>query len=71
MAREEHPAREAVDVDIACVGYGPAAAGFLTAMSRALTDGDDAAELTSQVMPGMPPQVVCYERADGVFIPLP
>lgn len=43
-----------MDVDIVCVGFGPATGGFLTTLAPAL------AELPS------PPQVVCYERADGL-----
>ena len=46
--------RPSMDVDIVCVGFGPAVGGFLTTLAPAL------AELPS------PPQVVCYERADGL-----
>ncbi|MBZ5595547.1 MAG: 4Fe-4S ferredoxin [Acidobacteriia bacterium] len=46
--------RPSMDVDIVCVGFGPAMGGFLTTLAPAL------AELPS------PPQVVCYERADGL-----
>ncbi len=55
--------RPTVDVDIACVGFGPATAGFLTTLSRGM-----AAEpgLASAAMLGCLPQVVCYERADDV-----
>jgi electron-transferring-flavoprotein dehydrogenase len=55
--------RPTVDVDIACVGFGPATAGFLTTLSRGMAAEP---ELTSAAMPGCPPQVVCYERADDV-----
>ncbi len=51
-------------VDIACVGFGPAMGGFLTALSRALMNEDGTPALESKVMPGMPLQVLCYERAD-------
>ncbi|UCE04223.1 MAG: 4Fe-4S ferredoxin [Candidatus Latescibacterota bacterium] len=51
-------------VDIACVGFGPATGGFLSTLSRALADGDPAFE--SRAVPGMPLQVVCYERADDI-----
>jgi len=55
-----------MEVDIACVGFGPATGGFLTTLSRAWAEnpGDDAFE--SKVAPGMPLQVVCYERADDI-----
>jgi electron-transferring-flavoprotein dehydrogenase len=58
--------RQRMDVDIACVGFGPATAGFLTALSGQLTNPDGTPTVESKVMPGMPPQVVCYERADDV-----
>ncbi len=54
-----------MDVDIACVGFGPAAGGFLSTLARRLAD-PDGAPLESQAMPGMPLQVVCYERADDI-----
>ncbi len=46
--------RPSMDVDIVCVGFGPATGGFLTTLAPALND-----------LPS-PPQVVCYERADGL-----
>ncbi len=55
-----------MEVDIACVGYGPATAGFLTTLSKAMSDPSAQAYLQSRVMPGMPLQVVCYERADDI-----
>jgi electron-transferring-flavoprotein dehydrogenase len=55
-----------MDVDIVCVGFGPAMGGFLTALSRCLLKPDGTPLVESAVMPGMPPQVVCYERADGL-----
>ncbi|MGA7523430.1 MAG: hypothetical protein WBW84_13315 [Acidobacteriaceae bacterium] len=45
------------------MGFGPATAGFLTTLSRGLSED---ASLTSAAMPGMPPQVLCYERADDI-----
>ncbi|MFN7995134.1 MAG: 4Fe-4S ferredoxin [Bryobacteraceae bacterium] len=45
------PERQSMDVDIVCVGFGPAMGGFLSTLARA---GDP--EL----------QVVCYERADDI-----
>jgi len=44
--------RQAMDVDIVCVGFGPAIAGFLSTLSPKLV--------------GSPLQVVCYERADDI-----
>ena len=60
--------RQAMEVDIACVGFGPAMGGFLTTLARGLqaTDETGAPTLQSQAMPGMPPQVICYERADDI-----
>ena len=57
-----------MDVDIACVGFGPATAGFLATLSKQLANADPAAgpPMESAVMPGMPPQVLCYERADDI-----
>src|SRR5690349_10480216 len=40
-----------LNVDIVCVGFGPATAGFLTTVSR---------------VPDLPLQVMCYERADDI-----
>lgn len=57
--------RQSMAVDIACVGLGPATAGFLTVLSRRLAATDRPA-LESRASPGMPLQVVCYERADDV-----
>ena len=58
--------RQTMEVDIACVGFGPAMGGFLTTLSRALVDENGQALLESGVMPGMPLQVLCYERADDI-----
>jgi electron-transferring-flavoprotein dehydrogenase len=55
--------RQSMAVDIACVGFGPAMAGFLTTLSRRLA-ATDRPPLESAASPGMPLQVVCYERAD-------
>jgi len=55
-----------MDVDIVCVGFGPATAGFLTTLSRQLVNTDGTPVVQSNVLPGMPPQVVCYERADDI-----
>lgn len=58
--------RQAMDVDIACVGFGPATAAFLTTLSRHLMNEDGTVNLESRKMPGMPLQVMCYERADDI-----
>ncbi len=58
--------RPRMDVDIVCVGFGPATAGFLTTLSKQLTNPDGTPAVESAVMPGMPPQVLCYERADDI-----
>ncbi|HEX9053123.1 MAG TPA: 4Fe-4S ferredoxin [Anaeromyxobacter sp.] len=55
--------RQSMAVDIACVGFGPAMAGFLTTLSRRLAAADRP-PLESAASPGMPLQVMCYERAD-------
>jgi electron-transferring-flavoprotein dehydrogenase len=55
-----------MDVDIVCVGFGPATAGFLTTLSRRLLNPDGTPAIESAVMPGMPAQVLCYERADDL-----
>ena len=56
--------RQEMAVDIACVGFGPAMGGFLTTLTRALAGTEAAME--SKAMPGMPLQVLCYERADDL-----
>ena len=58
--------RAQMDVDIACVGFGPAMGAFLTTLSRKLMNDDGTPRLESATMPGMPLQVICYERADGL-----
>ncbi len=58
--------RPRMDVDIVCVGFGPATAGFLATLSQNLVKPDGTPAVESAVMPGMPPQVVCYERADDI-----
>ncbi|MBI3084581.1 MAG: 4Fe-4S ferredoxin, partial [candidate division NC10 bacterium] len=56
--------RQTMDVDIVCVGFGPAMGGFLTTLSRNLVGEDGTPLVESRAMPGLPPQVICYERAD-------
>jgi electron-transferring-flavoprotein dehydrogenase len=58
--------RQQMAVDIAGVGFGPAMGGFLTTLSRQLLNEDGTPRFESAVSPGMPLQVICYERADGV-----
>jgi electron-transferring-flavoprotein dehydrogenase len=58
--------RQSMEVDIVCVGFGPATGGFLTTLSRAMQDPETLPFLMSKAMPGMPLQVVCYERADDI-----
>ncbi len=58
--------RQSMEVDIVCVGFGPAMGGFLTTLSRAMQHPETQPVLQSRVMPGMPLQVVCYERADDI-----
>jgi electron-transferring-flavoprotein dehydrogenase len=58
--------RQMMEVDIACVGFGPAMGGFLTTLSRALLNEDGTPAVESKTAPGMPPQVICYERADDL-----
>ena len=58
--------RQAMEVDIACVGFGPATAGFLATLAKNLLNSDGSPAIESRVMPGLPLQVVCYERADDV-----
>lgn len=60
------PERPRIDVDIACVGFGPAMGGFLTTLSRGLQNPDGTPVAESRAAPGLPPQVVCYERADDI-----
>jgi electron-transferring-flavoprotein dehydrogenase len=58
--------RQQMSVDIAGVGFGPAMGGFLTTLSRQLLNDDGTPRFESAVSPGLPLQVICYERADGV-----
>lgn len=46
--------RPSMEVDIVCVGFGPAVGGFLTTLAPVLPEFPET------------PQVICYERADGV-----
>ncbi len=46
--------RPSMEVDIVCVGFGPAMGGFLTTLAPRLAEF------------AITPQVICYERADGL-----
>jgi electron-transferring-flavoprotein dehydrogenase len=56
--------RPSMEVDIACAGFGPAMGGFLTTLTQAWNENPADPAFESRVMPGMPLQVLCYERAD-------
>ena len=58
--------RDSMEVDIACVGFGPATAGFLKTIGKELHNEDGSPAVESKVIPGMPPQIICYERADDI-----
>ena len=63
---EDSTPRQTIDVDIVCVGFGPAAAGFLSTLARAIVREDGTPAIVSRVAPGMPLQVTCFERADDL-----
>lgn len=54
-----------LDADIVCTGFGPAVAGFLWTLTQGL-QRPEMAGVESKAAPGLPPQVVCYERADDI-----
>lgn len=58
--------RQTMEVDIACAGFGPAMGGFLTTLTREWSEHPEDPAFESKVMPGMPLQVLCYERADDI-----
>src|ERR1022692_3983677 len=58
--------RQRMDADIVCVGFGPATAGFLHTLSKQLVQADGTPAVESAVAPGLPLQVLCYERADDI-----
>ena len=43
--------RQTMDVDIVCVGFGPATAGFLTTLSRQLVNPDGTPAIGVQKLP--------------------
>ncbi len=55
-----------MDADIVCVGFGPASGGFLTTLSRGILNPDGSPAIESPSAPGLPLQVLCYERADDL-----
>ena len=58
--------RPRLDADVVCVGFGPASGGFLTTLAKAVMPEDGSPGLESPSMPGLPLQVMCYERADDI-----
>jgi len=60
------PERQTMDVDIVCVGFGPATAGFLTTLAGHLVNPDGSPAIESPSSPGLPLQVMCYERAEDI-----
>jgi electron-transferring-flavoprotein dehydrogenase len=58
--------RETMEADIACVGFGPAMGGFLTTLTHAWNENPANPAFESRVAPGLPLQVLCYERADDI-----
>lgn len=58
--------RPSIEVDIACAGFGPAMGGFLTTLTQAWQENPADPAFESRVCPGMPLQVMCYERADDL-----
>ena len=58
--------RPSMEVDIACVGFGPAMGGFLTTLTKAWNENPADPAFESRVAPGIPLQVLCYERADDI-----
>ncbi len=66
MSEMANVERQSMEVDIVCVGFGPATGGFLTTLSRAMQDPEKQPFLMSKAMPGLPLQVLCYERAEDI-----
>jgi electron-transferring-flavoprotein dehydrogenase len=58
--------RQTMEVDIACAGFGPAMGGFLTTLTNAWNENPADPAFESKATPGMPLQVLCYERADDI-----
>ena len=60
--------RQVMETDIVCVGFGPAMGGFLTTLARGIVNEDGSPVMESPLAPGLPPQVICYERADDLGV---
>ena len=58
--------RQSIEADIACVGFGPAMGGFLTMLNQEWMRNPTDPAFESKAAPGLPLQVVCYERADDI-----
>jgi electron-transferring-flavoprotein dehydrogenase len=58
--------RQTMEVDIACAGFGPAMGGFLSTLTKAWNENPADPAFESRVTPGMPLQILCYERADDI-----
>jgi electron-transferring-flavoprotein dehydrogenase len=58
--------RQTMEVDIACAGFGPAMGGFLSTLTKAWNENPADPAFESRVTPGMPLQILCYERADEI-----
>ncbi|MBF0254478.1 MAG: 4Fe-4S ferredoxin, partial [Candidatus Omnitrophica bacterium] len=58
--------RQNLQADVVCVGFGPAGAGFLHRLSLAVNGKDGGPAIESRAVPGLPLQVLCYERADDI-----
>ena len=58
--------RQRMEADIVCVGFGPAMGGFLTTLTHAWNENPADPAFESKVAPGVPLQVLCYERADDI-----
>jgi electron-transferring-flavoprotein dehydrogenase len=69
MSSAEQPVeveRQTMEVDIVCAGFGPATGGFLTTLTQAWSKNPADPAFESKASPGMPLQVICYERADDL-----
>ena len=58
--------RQSMDVDVACAGFGPAMGGFLSTLANAWNENPADPAFESKIAPGMPLQILCYERSDDI-----
>jgi len=58
--------RQSMEIDIACAGFGPAMGGFLSTLTHAWTENPADPAFESKIAPGMPLQILCYERSDDI-----